>query len=140
MVEREHLFVYGTLMPGNPAHALLAPHVEEARPAWTPGRLYGLPAGYPGLVDRAEGQVHGLLLTLRAPVPWTALDEYEGYDVEDPLRSLYLRRLRPVHAEDERLEAYCYVMPESAEAGIIAAGARVLASGRWTGNAEDPAP
>ena len=131
MTTREHLFVYGTLMPGHPAHELLAAYVLEARPAWTAGRLYLLPAGYPGLVDSPEGEAHGQVLILRAPAPWPALDEYEGYDVDDPLRSLYVRKVRPVHGAGDVTEAHCYVMPAESEPGIIAAGAEVLPGGRW---------
>ena len=141
MSSQAHLFVYGTLMPGQAAYALLAPHVLDARPAWTAGRLYLLPAGYPGLVDRPDGRVHGQVLTLSEPAPWGPLDDYEGYDAEDPLRSLYVRRVRVVLVDGSPQPAHCYVIDQEAEGGIIAAGAQVVPGGRWSsGDGGDVAP
>lgn len=44
------LFVYGTLQRGHTNHAAHLPSATGIREAWTWGRLYHLPEGYPGLV------------------------------------------------------------------------------------------
>jgi len=49
--EADGLFVYGTLREGGSNHAwLLRTHPEGLCRAWTGGRLFQIPAGYPALV------------------------------------------------------------------------------------------
>lgn len=131
------LFVYGTLMVGQPAHELVAPWVTAATPGWLPGELYALPAGYPALVDRPTDRVHGEVLTLRDDAPWARLDAYEDHDPRDPAGSLYDRVVRPVRRSapapggKESLEAWVYLMPADRADALVADGGVRIRSGRW---------
>jgi gamma-glutamylcyclotransferase (GGCT)/AIG2-like uncharacterized protein YtfP len=77
------LFVYGTLMPGQPRWPLLKPLSAPARPdrAEAPGHLYRTPYGWPAAVfdPAASSSVPGLVVTLRDPTAaFPVLDEIEG--------------------------------------------------------------
>jgi gamma-glutamylcyclotransferase (GGCT)/AIG2-like uncharacterized protein YtfP len=130
------LFVYGTLMRGQVAHHLVA-DARLVEPALLVGaELVVLPEGYPALfeTDAPSACVHGELLTFDEPLHGArlaALDSYEEVDPADPEGSLYHRVLRRVRGfRGERL-AWCYLMPPSRRAALLAGGARPLPSGRW---------
>ncbi|HEY6790361.1 MAG TPA: gamma-glutamylcyclotransferase family protein, partial [Trebonia sp.] len=77
------LFVYGTLMPGQPRWHLLAPLTTPAQPerAEAAGHLYRTPYGWPAAVFdlAASSPVPGLVITLRNPADaLPVLDEIEG--------------------------------------------------------------
>ena len=111
------LFVYGTLMRGQSNHTLIesALRIETAT---VRGLLFGLPEGYPALVD-GEGIVHGELCffeDLGAILP--DVDEYEG--------ALYYRtRCEVTLPSGERHLAWYYV------ASDVPSGAWPIPSGRW---------
>ena len=115
------LFVYGTLMPGQRAHDLVAAHVASAQPATTDGWLYAFPAGYPGLLDRPGHRVHGWVLELLRPAEvLPVLDRYEGDD--------YVRGIRAIALSDDRsIDAWCYRLADPA----LIAGAEPIPSGSW---------
>ena len=101
------LFVYGTLLPGQRAHSQIAPYAENWRSATTDGLLFALPGGYPGLLATRGHTVQGQLCRLRAPAAaLLSLDEFEGDE--------YVRVMRPVRTETERVHAWCYVLADSA--------------------------
>lgn len=72
------VFVYGTLLPGEPAHGLLAGARRlgpgRTLPAW---RLYAL-EDYPGMVAGGRTAVAGEVWAVDAAM-LRRLDEYEGY-------------------------------------------------------------
>ena len=71
------LFVYGSLMRGQPADGYLAS--RRIRPATVRGRLYRAPAGYPALVIDPDGKlIQGELVLDADPGLLMVLDLYEG--------------------------------------------------------------
>lgn len=82
-----HVFVYGTLKPGQSNHQICASSVLEARPAIAQGQLYALPFGYPAMAlstatwDRSS-IVHGILLSFADAGILDVLDTYEQHDPE----------------------------------------------------------
>lgn len=116
MNERTHLFVYGTLMNGMEAEALLAD--KGARPIGRGkirGKLVDL-GEYPGAIRSAEpgDVVFGELYEL-APDSLRQLDSYEEYDPDDPARSLFVRDKVQVDLVDQpgrRVEAWTYFYNE----------------------------
>ena len=100
------LFVYGSLLRGQPQDGLVA--AFDASAATTRGKLYLVPAGYPVLVPDGEGpEIVGELLTLDTPGVLRVLDLYEGVD-----RGLYGRRRIDVRCRGRNLRAWAYVMSE----------------------------
>lgn len=87
------VFVYGTLMPGQPRWGHLAPYAagEPVRDQ-VAGRLVDTGCGYPGLVDLgAAATAHGWVVTLegaRLAAALERLDEIEGTQV-----GLYVREV-----------------------------------------------
>jgi gamma-glutamylcyclotransferase (GGCT)/AIG2-like uncharacterized protein YtfP len=75
---KPHLFLYGTLMRGEPAHPLLAGRTTFVGAATVAGALVAL-GRFPGLVA-GRGRVHGEVLRLDTPEVLPTLDEYEGYN------------------------------------------------------------
>ena len=130
------LFVYGTLMRGENAHARIAADVRAVHSAWTVGHLVRLPEGYPALIPGPNRRVHGELLELRPGAGLDAVDAYEGFDPDDPAGSLFVREMRGVtRADGGRVRAWCYVMRKSpSPAGDR--GAVPIADGRWPRNVD----
>jgi gamma-glutamylcyclotransferase (GGCT)/AIG2-like uncharacterized protein YtfP len=97
------LFVYGTLMRGEPlGHLIQAEGPREFVPARTPGRLVDL-GEYPGLIPaRRSGQwvlgEYAEFENLDSLLP--QLDFVEEYRPDAEAQSLYLRRSVPVVLQD----------------------------------------
>lgn len=105
------LFTYGTLMPGERNHPVLAPLGGRWRPARIAGRLLWKHAGtsraYPGIVLGGGGRVPGMILEADAlEAAWPELDAFEGPE--------YSRRLALCDAEGEALAAHLYVLVDPA--------------------------
>jgi gamma-glutamylcyclotransferase (GGCT)/AIG2-like uncharacterized protein YtfP len=131
-VTRRALFVYGTLKAGASNHVRVASsqRIVEAR---VRGRLYDSGKGWPVLIFGGETFVHGQVLFFDDLTPLLpALDEYEGFDPQQPERSLFVRTLRPVTLDGgEDIDAWVYEMPPAREEELVRRGAVLLSSGRW---------
>jgi len=136
------LFVYGTLMPGQERHDLLAGWVGEKQPGTLNGWLFGLPEGYPALVLPAHtlhgellpGEprpVHGVLCTCRDDASlFETLDRYEDSVPGDP-DSLYVRARVDVAEDGEGVvRAWAYVWNPARLVEILGRGMH-LPEGRW---------
>lgn len=111
------VFVYGTLMRGEPAHALLGDAQLVGVVRTEPRYTLVLLDGYPGLVDAGDTAVGGELYQL--PDDEARLRELDRYE-DAP--ELYQRELRSFGEH----EAWVYLLrPEHA------AGRPVIASGDW---------
>lgn len=110
-----HLFVYGTLRRGFPAHAVLARRAPFAGTGRIAGRLYDT-GRYPAAVPSVDGEdawVHGELFRLPADdrgALLASLDEYEGFVPGAPDRSLFRRVAVDVERPDGgRLPSWVYL-------------------------------
>ena len=103
----QHLFVYGTLQPGQPnAHIL-----ESIGGTFTPAYVHahyddqgwGKTMGYPGLKPDPNGpRISGYIFSSdRLCQHWPRLDEFEGEAYER-------RRISAVLSTDETIRAYVY--------------------------------
>jgi gamma-glutamylcyclotransferase (GGCT)/AIG2-like uncharacterized protein YtfP len=118
------LFVYGTLMRGEPRHHLVADHVVAACPARCEGSLVHM-GGYPAMIDpdpaltyEARGQVQGELLLidgLEDLLP--TLDQVEGCTAAGKQDGLYRRVLRGVDMGVVRREAWVYLLEDHVKRG-----------------------
>jgi gamma-glutamylcyclotransferase (GGCT)/AIG2-like uncharacterized protein YtfP len=88
------IFLYGTLLRGEPAHHLLEDRVTFVEDATVAGTLISL-GQYPGLLA-GRGRVRGEVWRLRAPEVLRTLDEYEGYNFERCTTTATLARGRRV--------------------------------------------
>jgi gamma-glutamylcyclotransferase (GGCT)/AIG2-like uncharacterized protein YtfP len=98
----DHVFTYGTLMPGRRAWRLMAPFVTGVPvDAWLPGRVHDTGRGYPALARGGPGRARGVLLRLADPASaLPRLDDYEGPD--------YRRERAVVHTPDARVPAWVW--------------------------------
>jgi gamma-glutamylcyclotransferase (GGCT)/AIG2-like uncharacterized protein YtfP len=119
----EHVFVYGTLMPGRLRWPLLAPFARSHRPAVAAGDLYDTGAGWPVAVFGGGGAVPGVLVELDADRLAVILPFLDA--VEDTATDT-LRRIMITTVDGTR--AWAYHCP-----GSIAA---FTAIDRWHGQEE----
>ncbi len=127
----DHIFVYGTLSPGN-APPEIADTVNRLRPvgsASVRGRLYDL-GEYPGAVlsEKSRTLIRGEVFELPGDLnTLTALDDYEGFEPHKPGSSLFLRRARAVTMDDgKRVRCWVYIYNGTTK------GALPLRSGRYS--------
>ncbi|HEX2065150.1 MAG TPA: gamma-glutamylcyclotransferase family protein [Acidimicrobiales bacterium] len=80
-----HIFVYGTLMPGQPRWRLLQPYAASWEPATARGRLWDTGRGYPAVrFDPGGGPVPGSRVEVvpeLASAAISAMDRVEGEGV-----------------------------------------------------------
>lgn len=140
-MEADGLFVYGTLREGGRNHGwLLRTHPEGLTQAWTPGRLFHLPAsGHPAVVAGPEPDTP-------PPGPGWVAGEFVGFEdeadleaaladldqLEDVEGGLFLRELRPVRlASGHAYQAWVYLFPGDRLPRLEREGVE-LASGDWS--------
>ncbi len=107
----KYLFSYGTLLPDQ-APAKIAPVVRRMRRVGrgkVRGWLYDL-GDYPGAVLNKTGSViFGQVFELPdKPDILGKLDQYEGFDPDDPDRSLFLRK-RSLVSLDGGKKRWCWI-------------------------------
>lgn len=130
------IFVYGTLKRGERNHDRFCAGAVYIEVATTPGRLYELPFGFPGLrvpgqnvhavgttdyafdarrqrqlrplpdAPAGWGTVHGEVITFDDPRRLGVLDALEGYAPGE--RGLYERVLIPVEKDGDKILAWAY--------------------------------
>ncbi|MGW6528278.1 gamma-glutamylcyclotransferase family protein [Streptomyces venezuelae] len=128
-------FVYGTLRPGEPNHAvLLRGRTAREEPALLPDAVLYDGPGYPYAVEHpGKGPVHGDLLTAlpAAYLPLLhALDHLEEYAPGDP-HNLYVRVARDVlDRTGAPVPAWVYVAAPRIAAGLRTSGS-LIGSGDW---------
>lgn len=110
----EHLFLYGTLLPGE-APAEIASIVKRFRrlgSAHVRGRLYDF-GQFPGAVldPSSRTMIHGELVALPSDERiLETLDRYEEFDPSHPKKSLFLRKRAKVSMTDgSSREVWIYV-------------------------------
>ncbi len=127
------LFVYGTLLPGQPNYALLQGYVMAHEPAWFEnGRLYDM-GYYPMMVEQPGCIVKGAVLTLH-PRTYEQiinnLDSLEGYNPLNLADSMYHRLPRVVKTANGRsLAVWVYLVQTHQVTGLEA-----IDSGDWAGH------
>lgn len=129
------IFVYGTLKP-NEANfqRFCQPHLHDAQPALTEGKLYHLTRrGYPAMTLET-GWVEGFLITFTDHRVLQTLDELEDYQSgRSPQFNEYQRQKRPIYTPTKTFleEAWTYIMlPET----VTKLGGIPLNHNKWSGN------
>ena len=125
------VFVYGTLKPGelNYYYYCKGKVVSELS-AYTWGKLYSLPAGYPAMTE-GKDKVRGFVLNFADLSILKYLDQLEDYQ-EDRALDLneYYRQIVPVYSLEERFlgTAWSYLMTKTR---IAKSNGSYLMSGVW---------
>lgn len=101
----ELVFFYGTLMSGfqRPGRARLDRVLAHVGRGWIHAALFDLgiyPAAIPASDSRVWGEVHRML---DVESVLHTLDEIEGFSIDEPDKSLYIREEIPVTFEDGRV-------------------------------------
>jgi gamma-glutamylcyclotransferase (GGCT)/AIG2-like uncharacterized protein YtfP len=127
-------FVYGTLLPGERNHPLLAGRTRSWTPAVLPGALLFRGPRYPVAVldPAAGGRVRGEVVEISAAMydaVLADLDRLEGYAPGDPANR-YERVSRAVRGERGESEAWIYVAGPVLTRDMLPAAARIP-GGDW---------
>lgn len=123
------VFVYGTLKPGESNYHYCATAIAQ-KEAYTWGRLFHLPLGYPAMTTGTD-KVRGFLLTFADKTILKSLDELEDYQPQrSPQDNEYQRQKVPVYslAGEPLGEAWSYLMTYSK---VKQLGGIFLTSGDW---------
>ncbi len=118
----DRLFVYGTMRAGQTARSLVANSIVKRAPAWTTGKIYAFPMGYPGYTEGdGTGRVIGEVLWLSELLAtFGLLDAYEGED--------FARVIKQVRTDSgEELWTWIYTLSDPA---AIKLGS-LIADGDW---------
>ncbi len=118
------LFVYGTLMAGEPAHPLLAAAIVRSTPARLAGAVLHDLGAYPAAVV-GTGDVYGEVHWLTAAAFDAVIARLDAYEGEE-----YRRLCCPVWPHDgaPAIHAWVYLAEPAAMARYP-----VIATGRWPG-------
>jgi gamma-glutamylcyclotransferase (GGCT)/AIG2-like uncharacterized protein YtfP len=110
----QHLFIYGTLLPGEAPEeiASIVKRLRRLGSARVRGRLYDF-GEFPGAVldPSSRTMVYGELVALPSDEGLLeALDRYEEFDSSDPKRSLFIRKKTKIWmANGSSREGWIYV-------------------------------
>ncbi len=86
------LFVYGSFSEGMVHFNKISNYITETFPAQVRGSIYHLEVGYPVLVNNGSDAVFGSVVRLKdADMLFKILDEFHGYSIVEPNKSLYIR-------------------------------------------------
>ncbi|WP_263352232.1 gamma-glutamylcyclotransferase family protein [Acidicapsa acidisoli] len=128
-----YLFTYGTLQPGL-APDCIAHAVNKLRSIGESsihGELYDL-GEYPGAVlnPRSRHQIHGMVFLLPEDANiLRQFDDYEGFQIDSPETSLFLRELHPVVLTATGQTLPCWVYVYNGKPDPV----RILPNGRFLG-------
>src|SRR5690349_8394374 len=110
----QHLFLYGTLLPGEAPEeiAYVVKRFRRLGSAHVRGRLYDF-GEFPGAVlnPSARTMIHGELVALPSDQRiLEALDRYEEFDPSHPKKSLFIRtKAKILMADGSHREGWIYV-------------------------------
>lgn len=125
-----HIFVYGTLKPGEANFDRYCQNVLEIQAAIAHGTLYDLPLGYPAMT-LGNSPVYGFLLSFAQPQILLELDELEDYRPDRPMEEneYYRQKIQTFSLSHQSLgDAWVYLM-ELEKAKRL--GGVLLSEGQW---------
>jgi gamma-glutamylcyclotransferase (GGCT)/AIG2-like uncharacterized protein YtfP len=126
-----HLFVYGTLQPGDERWPHLAPYVtDEGTPDTVPGRVYDTGLNYPAAVFSEKGTIIGQTFGLKRDVSEECLAHLD--DVEAAVLGFY-GRVVVTTANGHTAWAYEFGAAADDRSAVQASMSLTpIASGDWT--------
>lgn len=109
-MEKQYVFVYGTLRKNESNHFLLRDSDCIARQCWTAGKLYDSHCGYPFLAKSQSSRVFGELYQVN-DTQIKALDHLEGYHGHGK-NNLFDRSMQTIYTDKGTYRAFVYVLPK----------------------------
>lgn len=104
-------FVYGSLCEGMVHFSKIQTYVESVLEGRVRASAYRLKVGFPVLVRGGDDWVEGQLIELKASEFLLAMmDEFFGYNPQDPAASLHVRKEINVELEDGTQKAWVYYL------------------------------
>ncbi|MDF5723411.1 MAG: gamma-glutamylcyclotransferase [Rhizonema sp. PD37] len=130
------VFVYGTLKPGEANYQrYCAGKVIYSKKAFTLGKLFALPMGYPAMIP-GDSEVHGYLLSFTDKTVLSALDELEDYQpAKAASENLYNRQCVEIYDLQSGSLGLGWVYLMTSEA-VYQLGGVLLPDGWWSGNTD----
>lgn len=127
-MNQQYLFVYGLMAEGMVRFEKIKDFIKSVTNGKAKGTMYRLKSGYPVLVQEGQDFIQGNLLELNSSdLLWHLLDEFYGYNSQDPSKCFYRREVTEVWMDEDVKEASVYVMdPEK-----IPATAQLILGGDW---------
>lgn len=127
-VNQQYLFVYGLMAEGMLHFDKIKDFIKYINNGKMRGTVYRLKSGYPVLVQEGQDFIQGSLLELNSSdLLWHLLDEFYGYNSQEPNKSFYHRQTAEVWIKDNLITASVYVMsPEK-----LPATAQLIPGGDW---------
>lgn len=121
----DHLFVYGTLQPGEQRWSRIADLVQDVGSAQASGTIVATPHGWPAATFDGEGTIHGYLLRVRDDARRELLERCDQVEAEG---TLFRRVLVTVEGPDGPVDAFAYEWagPDDPPGGTVP-------DGRWSG-------
>lgn len=115
------LFAYGSLTEGMVHFGRIREFIKSSHPASTKGGMYQLKVGFPAMVLEGADQIEGQIFELSgSELLIQLLDQFYGYNSQDPSKSLYHRESVFVQVGDSIESAFIYVLnPDKIPAGAI---------------------
>ncbi len=122
------LFVYGSLMKNQENYFLFkVGRAKFVAKGYIKGRLYDLGVGFPAAAEE-EGEIYGELYEVSEEL-LSDIDELEGYYIDHPKDSLYIRKTVSVRAFSKEIyEAEVYYMSLDKLKGFFTVA---IEGGRW---------
>ncbi|MGL4631324.1 MAG: gamma-glutamylcyclotransferase family protein [Leadbetterella sp.] len=115
----DYLFVYGSIQScyvPNTIFKSIQDYVLSVQEAHTIGSLYIIEGGYPALVEEGHDIIKGELFEIQhVESLFKILDEYEEYDPNDPVDSLYIRKKARITLNSHTVWAWIYVYNQGIE-------------------------
>ncbi|MGE3973666.1 MAG: gamma-glutamylcyclotransferase [Bdellovibrionales bacterium] len=125
------LFVYGSFYEGMVHFERIAPFISKKEDAVLKATAYRLDAGYPVLLLEGEDTIRGQLVSIEAPETlWKLLDEFHGYSLKTPEKSLFFRASVEVEVNGEKIHSCSYVMNPIK----LPRSAQKIENGDWQGS------
>ncbi len=135
---QERLFVCGSFCKGMVHFSKIESFVSSIESAATKGSVYRLEVGFPVFMNSGDTPIQGQIFSLHSTeITMGFLDEFHGYSIKNPEKSLHFRTVCPVvDSSGQTLEVLVY----SLNPAKLPKSARLISDGNWQQDFETTPP
>jgi len=136
-MQEDSLFVTGSMSQGMVHYNRISEFITAQKPAEAKGSVYRLEVGYPVFVNDGSSSVAGHFVQFsKHEILFKLLDEFHGYSLRNPEKSLYLRNEIEVTVENQNIKTQVY----SIHPNKIPRTATPISDGNWKKAIAERAP